>query len=148
MPNSSEINRKEFLNIFGLGAVAVLATACLGGCGSKGGDPIPGASNVDFTLDLTAPGSAAFNDPATGFVYSPDRSVIVAKTTTGTYVAVQAPCTHQGTSVYFSPGQNRFVCPNHNAIFDLGGGVISGPAPSGLKHYAVAQTGNNLRITG
>lgn len=148
MATSSEMNRKDFLQLFGFGATALLASACLGGCGSKEADPVPGASNVDFTVDLTAASSSPLNDPAVGYIYSPTRDVIVAKTAAGGYLALQAPCTHQGTTVYFAQGQNRFICPNHNAIFDTGGAVLSGPAPQPLKKFAVAQTGTTLRITG
>lgn len=149
MANSSEINRKDFLQLFGLGATALVASACLGGCGSsKSSDPVPADSGVDFTVDLTAASSAPLNDAAKGYLYSPTRDVIVAKTTAGTYVALQAPCTHEGTSVYFTQSQSRFVCPNHNAIFDVAGTVLSGPAPRALKQYTVTQTGTSLRITG
>ena len=144
------MNRKDFLQLFGLGATALVASACLGGCGSssKNSDPVPAASGIDFTVDLAAASSAPLNDAATGYIYSPTRDVIVAKTTAGTYVALQAPCPHQGTSVYFAQSQNRFICPNHNAIFDLAGTVLSGPAPRALKQYIVTQTGTSLRITG
>ena len=147
MPANAPMNRLEFLQLFGLGATALLATGCLAGC-SKKEDPIPGASGVDFTLDLSAAATAPLQDPATGYVYNTDRSVVVAKTTAGTYIAVQAPCPHQGTTVYFSPASSQFICPNHNAIFDVGGAVLSGPAPRALKQYTVAQTGTTLRITG
>ncbi len=148
MSNPSEMNRQEFLQLFGLGATALVASACLGGCGRKGSDPVPGASGVDFTVDLAAASSAPLNDAAKGYIYNATRDVIVAKTTAGAYVALQAPCPHEGTSVYFAPGQSQFVCPNHNAVFDLAGTVLSGPAPRALKQYAVAQTGTTLRITG
>lgn len=149
MANSSEMNRKNFLQLFGLGATALVASACLGGCGSsKSSDPVPGAAGVDFTVDLTAASSAPLNDAAKGYLYSPTRDVIVAKTAAGSYVALQAPCPHQGTSVYFEQGPSRFVCPNHNAIFDVAGTVLSGPSPRALKQYTVTQTGTSLRITG
>ena len=150
MPNRPEMNRKDFLQLFGAGAAALVASACLGGCGSssKNSDPVPGASNVDFTVDLTATSSAPLDSTATGYIYNSTRDVIVAKTKAGTYVALQAPCPHQGTSVYFAPAQNQFVCPNHSAVFNLSGGVISGPSPSALKQYTVTQTGTTLRITG
>ena len=148
MANSPGMNRKEFLQLFGVGATALVATACLGGCGSKASDPVPGASNVDFTVDLTAASSAPLNNAAVGYIYSPTRDIIVAKTTAGTYVALQAPCPHQGTSVYFVQGQSQFVCPNHNAIFDLAGAVLGGPSPRALKQYTLVQTGTSLRITG
>jgi len=148
MSNTPEMNRKDFLQLFGMGAAALVASACLGSCGSKSSDPIPGASGVDFTVDLTAASSAALNDAATGYIYGPNRAVIVAKTTAGTYVALQAPCPHQGTSVYFSPSSNQFICPNHNAVFTTTGSGVSGPTSGGLKQYTVAQSGNKLRITG
>ena len=145
------MNRKDFLQLFGFGATALLASACLGGCGSKSSDPstgVAGAGNIDFTVDLAASGSAPLNDAAVGYIYNSTRDVIVAKTAAGGYVALQAPCPHEGTSVFFSQGQNRFICPNHNAIFDVAGAVLSGPAPRALKQYTVAQTGTMLRVTG
>ena len=148
MGNSLDMNRKDFLQLFGLGATALVAAACLGGCGSKSSDPVAGAANIDFTLDLTAGSSAPLNNAAVGYVYGPNRDTIVAKTMAGTYVALQAPCPHQGTSVYFSQSQNHFICPNHNSIFDIGGAVLGGPSPRALKQYTVTQTGSMLHITG
>lgn len=148
MASSPEMNRKDFLQLFGLGATALVATACLGGCGSKSADPVVGATGVNFNVDLTAASSAPLNDPAVGYIYNATRDVIVAKTMAGTYVALQAPCPHQGTSVYFSPGQNHFICPNHFAVFDIGGAVLSGPSPRALTQYTVVQVANSLRITG
>ena len=145
---SSEMNRKDFLQLFGFGATALLASACLGGCGSKVSDPVVGANSVDFTVDLTASSSAPLNNAAVGYIYNSTRDVIVAKTAAGGYVALQAPCPHQGTSVYFDQGQSRFICPNHNAIFDVGGAVLSGPSPRALKQYTLVQTGTSLRVTG
>ncbi|SHI29446.1 cytochrome b6-f complex iron-sulfur subunit [Hymenobacter daecheongensis DSM 21074] len=148
------MERKEFIHLFGLGAAAVLTTGCLGGCsGSKGDDPTPGSSgptgatSVDFTLDLTAPANADLQDPAKGYVYGAGGQVIVAKTTAGTYLAVQAPCTHQGTAILFQPGQGNFFCPNHGSQFNADGTVANGPAARPLKKYTVTQTGNSLRVT-
>ena len=148
MAQPTTINRKEFLQLFGLGATALVASACLGGCGDKGSDPVPGATGIDFTVDLAAASSAPLDDPAKGYIYNANRAVIVAKTTAGSYLALQAPCTHEGTSVFFEPGQNRFVCPNHGAMFGPAGAVLTGPATIALKQYTVVQTGTMLRITG
>ena len=139
------------MQLFGLGAASLLASACLGGCGnSAAGNPTPvaAATGVNLTVDLTAATSAPLNDATVGYIYADSRAIIVAKTTAGAYLAFQAPCPHQGTSVYFSPSQSRFICPNHNAIFNLSGGVVSGPVSSGLRQYAVVQNGNTLTITG
>ncbi len=153
MSIASELNRKEFLNLFGKSAAALLATACLGACGSSN-DPSPGGSGVapvsgvDFTIDLTASSSAPLDNPGVGYIYNSTRDIIIAKTTAGAYLALQAPCPHAGTSVYFAPGQSQFICPNHNAIFTTTGAVVSGPVARGLKQFTIVQTGNVLRITG
>lgn len=153
MSSASELNRKEFINLFGKGAAALLATVCLGACGNRN-DPSPGSSGVvpvtgvDFTIDLNASSSAPLNNPNVGYIYSSTRDVIIAKTTAGTYLALQAPCPHAGTSVYFSPGSSQFICPNHYAVFTSSGAVVSGPVSRALKEFTVVQTGSSLRITG
>ena len=151
MANTSEMNRKEFMQLFGLGAASLLASACLGGCNTATGSkstPVPVATGVNTTLDLTSATSAPLNDASVGYVYADSRAIIVAKTTAGTYLAFQAPCPHQGTAVYFNQAQAHFICPNHNAIFNLSGSVLSGPVSSGLRQYTVTQSGNILTITG
>ncbi|MBF9239943.1 Rieske 2Fe-2S domain-containing protein [Hymenobacter sp. BT683] len=152
MVNSSAMERKEFLQLFGLGATALLASACLKSCGSKSSDPIPGAANVDFTVSLAASSSSSssidLNDASKGYIYGANRAVIVARTAVGAYVAFQAPCPHDGTSVYFDQRQTRVVSPNHYAIFSGSGGVVSGPVSRALKQYTVAHTGTTLRISG
>ncbi|AWM31779.1 Rieske (2Fe-2S) protein [Hymenobacter nivis] len=149
MPDPAGMNRQNFLQLFGLGAAGLLASACLSGCSSAGSDPAPtAATGVDFAVDLTAVTSTPLNDAGVGYIYGANRAVIVAKTTAGTYVAFQAPCPHQGTSVYFDQAAAHFICPNHNAVFNLSGGIISGPVSSGLKQYAVVQTGTSLHVTG
>ena len=145
------MKRDEFIHLFGFGA-AMLLTGCLGSCTSKSGDPSPGSGPgtnpgpVDFTLDVTDPANARLNDPAFGYVYGAAGRVIVAKTTAGTYVALAAACTHQGTSVQFQAGSSQFLCPNHGSVFSLSGSVTMGPASVALQSYTVTQTGNVLRI--
>ncbi|TYZ07075.1 Rieske (2Fe-2S) protein [Hymenobacter lutimineralis] len=147
------MERKEFIQLFGLGAVALLSGGCLGGCSSDkedvtpGPGTTPGPTKIDFTLDLSAAANAALQDPAIGYVYGADGQVIVAKTTADTYLAVQAPCTHQGTPVAFFPAQNLFICPNHGSAFKPDGTVSNGPAARALTKYTVTQTGNTLRVT-
>ena len=148
------MERKEFIQLFGLVAVSVL-TGCLGGCSKDDGGSAPaptpptggGSAAIDFTLDLTAPANAPLNDPAVGYVYGAGNRVIVAKTTAGGYIAVAAPCTHQGTTVVFQRANNVFFCPNHGSNFNSDGTVANGPATAALKRYTVAQTSNLLRVT-
>ena len=146
------MKRQEFIHLFGFGATMVL-TGCLGGCSSKSGDPQPSSpapgpgAAIDFTLDLADPTNARLNDPAFGYVYGAGGRVIVAKTTTGGYIALAAPCTHQGTPVQFQSGSNTFSCPTHGSQFSASGAVLNGPASASVRAYTVVRTGNTLRIT-
>ncbi|MBT9394609.1 Rieske (2Fe-2S) protein [Hymenobacter sp. NST-14] len=141
------MDRKDFLQLFVLGTAAA-ATGCLGGCSSesKANDPTPPATGVDFTLDLTAPANAQLA-AGTGFVYGASNRVLVAKTN-GTYVALQASCTHEGVTLSFDSATSRVVCPRHGGTYSSTGAVLAGPPPAALKQYTVVQTGNLLRITG
>jgi len=146
------MKRQEFIHLFGFGAAMVLS-GCLGSCASKTDDPKPapgpgpGTGAIDFTLDLAAPANARLNDPALGYVYGANGQVIVAKTVAGTYVALAAACTHQGTTVVFQTSSDGFYCPGHGSLFTNGGAVVIGPAAVALRKYTVTQTGMLLRIT-
>ena len=131
----------------------MVLSGCLGSCASKTEDPKPapapgpGSGAIDFTLDLAAPANARLNDPALGYVYGANGQVIVAKTVAGTYVALAAACTHQGTTVVFQTSSDGFYCPGHGSLFTNGGAVVIGPAAIALRKYTVTQTGMLLRIT-
>lgn len=137
------MNRKEFFARVGFGAAAILVPACIAGlatsCESEG-SPSVAPSNVDFNVDVSS-GSLATNG---GFMVS--NGIVIARTLTGSYLAVSASCTHQGTNVNYDSTGNKFVCPNHGAQFSSTGAVTQGPASSNLKMYNTALSGNTLRI--
>ena len=146
------MNRKDFIQLCVLGTAAA-ATSCLSGC-SKDGAATPGggippapSGSIDFTLDLTAPANAGLA-AGTGFVYGANNHVLVAKTSAGAYVALQATCTHEGVMLSFNSSSNQVMCPRHGGTYNSAGTVLAGPPPASLKQYTVAQTGNSLRITG
>jgi cytochrome b6-f complex iron-sulfur subunit len=72
--------------------------------------------------------------------------VVVARTNDGSFIAVSASCTHQGTNVNFNAGENDFICPNHGAKFSNNGTVTQGPASSNLTSYHTTLTGSTLRV--
>ena len=141
------MDRKEFLAQMGMTTAAVFMGACLGGCSKDddggGNNTTNPPTNVDFTLDLTQQANAALNSNG-GFVYS--NNIIVARTTSGTFIAVSQVCTHQGGTVQFQGANNRFFCPNHGATFSTTGAVTGGPATQDLKSYKTSLNGNILRV--
>lgn len=145
------MERKEFLNALGVSAASLLLATCLGGC-SKSSSDTPGMgntppppSNIDFTLDLNQTDNSNLGTNG-GFIYK--NGVIVARTTSGSYIAVAMACTHQGTSVVFDGANNRFFCNNHGSSFSTTGAVNNGPASTNLKQYSTTLTGRMLRVFG
>ena len=108
--------------------------------GGSGGPPPPGNK---LTLDLTNASYSALNN-AGGFVVA--QGIIVANTASG-YVALDSTCTHQGCTVAYSSTNNNFPCPCHGSVFSAAGSVVTGPALTALKSYAVSKSGNTLTIT-
>jgi cytochrome b6-f complex iron-sulfur subunit len=137
------MDRKEFLNQVGIGAAALLVPACIGGlaaCG-KSNTGVPAVpTNVDFTVDVSS-GALATNG---GFLVK--NGIIIARTNSGTFLAVSAACTHEGTNVNFVANSNKFVCPNHNAQFSSTGVVTQGPATKNLTSYNTSLDGTTLRV--
>lgn len=141
------MDRKEFFSKVGFGAAAALLPACIAGiatsCSSDNStspSPAPAPSGVDFLLDVST-GSLATNG---GFLVT--KGIVVARTNSGTYIAVSASCTHEGTNVNYNVSGNNFICPNHGAQFSSTGTVTQGPANSNLKKYNTTLTGNSLRV--
>lgn len=137
------MTRKEFFARVGFGAAAVLIPSCIGGLASSCSKDDNGAiapTNVDFTLDVST-GALAVNG---GHLVR--GGVLVARTLTGTFIAVSAGCTHQGTTVNYSSAGNNFICPSHGAVFNSSGVVTQGPASSNLAQYNTTLTGNSLRV--
>lgn len=65
--------------------------------------------------------------PSTGM-----RSVWVVKQADGGMVVYSPICTHLGCAYRWEAEKRRFRCPCHDSVFDLGGNVLSGPAPRPL----------------
>lgn len=55
-------------------------------------------------------------------------------------------CTHLGCPYRFDEGRQEFLCPCHNAVFDMEGKVISGPPPRPLDRYEVKISAGKLWV--
>jgi len=133
------MDRKDFLSTLGFSAASLVLASCIGGCSKES------AATVDFTIDISQPEYAALNAPG-GYIYS--NGVIVAKTSSGSIIAVSQACTHEGAAVQFQNSSSRFYCPRHGATFNTTGAVTNGPAQTAVKQYTVTITGTNVRVNG
>ncbi|HXU28120.1 MAG TPA: Rieske (2Fe-2S) protein [Bacteroidia bacterium] len=131
------ISRKDFIEQVGIGAAVLFVAACAGSC-KKNSNSSSGPTNVNFTVDVSS-GPLASNGGS--LVQS---GVIVARTSSGSFIAVSDTCTHAGGALGFS--SNIFRCPLHGATFDTSGAVISGPASTNLQKYNTTLTGTSLRV--
>lgn len=134
------MDRKDFLSQVSLGAAAMLVPMCLGGLSSCSKTAINAPTNVDFTLDIS---SGALSTNGGYLVHS---GVLVARTNSGTFLAVSAACTHEGTNVNYVASANDFYCPNHGSVFSSSGAVVQGPAQQNLATYHTTLTGTSLRV--
>jgi cytochrome b6-f complex iron-sulfur subunit len=137
------MDRKEFFATLGISSVAFTLATCVQGCAKA--QTTKTAPVVDFTLDLSSISNNALNSNG-GYLYY--GGVIVARTSTGLYVAVSQACTHQGVSVVYQGNGGQFLCPAHGSSFSPTGAVNTGPAIIGLKSYNTLLSGTKLRVWG
>lgn len=139
------MDRKDFLNSVGISVAAFALMNCIG-CkkdSTDAGGETTGPTGIDFTLDLTLAANAALLTNG-GSISS--NGIIVAKTKTGSYIAVQRSCTHETYALIYQSANSRFYCQNHGATFTEGGVVTGGPTSKSLKTYNTQLNGTSLRI--
>ncbi len=148
---SQYMDRKDFMKQVGMGFGAIMFMQCIQGCTSDEiPDPNPGGGNgdkVDTTLDLNSSTYTTLNKKG-GSVLLSSLKIVVAQTTTGSFIAVSSVCTHENYSPIIFQSNDTFRCPNHDSIFTSTGAAQSGPATKALKKYNVSfdQAANTLRI--
>ena len=134
------MTRKEFIAQVGISAAILLAPACITGLSSCKKKKEEKPRSVDFTLDissgpLAANGGALIND-----------GVIVARSTSGEFIAIDSACTHEGTNINYVSTTHSFKCPNHGATYDANGNVTTGPAVKSLTSYHCTLSGSSLQV--
>lgn len=141
MEKKRMMDRKEFFEAIGIGVIGVAITSCIGCSKSSTGPGAAAPSNIDFTIDLNA------NAPLlTNGGYLAMNGVIIARTTSGTYIAVQQSCTHERYNLNYQAVSHRFYCNNHGATFTEAGVVTAGPTNRSLTVYNTQLTGTSLRV--
>jgi thiosulfate dehydrogenase [quinone] large subunit len=135
IPNLAD--RREVMQMLGVGVTAVIAALAAGGLKKSIPAPKSGTKIVDLAkfpvgsnMQFTAP------DGAPAFLF---------RTKAGVF-AYSAICTHQGCTVGYNPSGNTLDCPCHGGKFDPanGGAVLAGPPPAPLASYKVAIQGNSI----
>ncbi len=140
------MDRKEFLAAIGMSAATLTVISCAGcvkSSSSSSGGATTGPTGVDFMLDLSLASNAALLNNGG---YLATNNVLVARTTVGTYIAVQQSCTHENYPLVYQGNSRHFYCNNHGSAFTEAGAVINSPASRNLSVYNTTISGSNLRI--
>ena len=123
----------EFLSTLRNSATTVIFAPFLTACGSIDTGVFPsvppiGNPTVDFTLNLSDPANVALTASGGSLI---KNDIIVAKTSTGTYLAVASARTHQGSVIQYDSTNMSFFCSNqgsgHGSKFTWIGSVSAGP---------------------
>ncbi|HRT04694.1 MAG TPA: Rieske (2Fe-2S) protein [Kiritimatiellia bacterium] len=118
------IDRRAFLKLAG-GALGALAL----------GQALPALGVEPDWTDVGGEADFPENQP----VFLKDRLAFVVRRPDGLH-GLSARCTHRGCTVAWS--ENAFVCPCHQARFDVAGSVLAGPARDPLPEMpAKAENG-------
>jgi len=130
-------DRREVVQMIGVGVTAVIAALAAGGLKKKIPAPKTGtviAKVADFPVGSVKQFTAPDGNPAYLF-----------RTKAGVF-AYSAVCTHQGCTVGYNPGDKTLDCPCHGGKFDPanGGKVLGGPPPRPLDTYKVAIQGDSI----
>ncbi len=131
------MKRKNFLKNFAVGGSVLLTAPVLLTACSDDTDDIMDNITVDLNnLDLDSVGD---------FDYSND--IIIIRNGENSYLALSKICTHQGCEVSYNHSSGELPCPCHGSKFSTTGSVITGPAETALKTYAVQKEGDKLILT-
>jgi len=97
---------------------------------------LPKKKQIKYRRLLVASLEQLPRDGSTTFKDLAGREIVLVNTEKGLR-AISTTCTHLGCKVYWEPDNVRFFCPCHNGVFDVNGGVVSGPPPRQLDSYQV-----------
>ena len=135
--------------------LATLASACSGDNGSPtspsggggGTSPLPVVSGqfTNSRVQVATSGSALANVDGTALVESVAGVFLVARTSTSTFVAIDATCTHEGCRVSSVSGAT-YVYPCHGSRYNRNGQVVQGPARASLRQYTTTFANDVLTI--
>lgn len=156
MPSSPHMSRREFVSIvtaaagtvmgalIGIPAIGYLIAPALQKVSADAW--IPAGSLESYPVGV--PTLFNFNrTTVNGWVTTVNSfGVYIIKQEDGTILALSNICTHLSCRVNWTPDAGAYICPCHDAHFDINGGIIKGPQPRALDTYETKIEENNLFI--
>jgi menaquinol-cytochrome c reductase iron-sulfur subunit len=154
MPDSHQISRRGFVNL-AVGFVGSVITAVIGlpAIGYLV-SPVLKQSRSDAWIQLGPPENYPVGIP-TPFTFTRTKingwektvnsyGVYVLRGEDGSIKVYSNVCTHLACRVKWSDERKLYLCPCHDAAFNLDGSVAGGPPPRPLDVFAEVKTENNI----
>jgi len=106
--------------------------------------PRPGHTGTVIGSTSQANDSAvSFTNPATG------NASLLIRMSNGNFITCEKACTHEGVACYYDKGNQKVVCPRHDATFDPANGFSqTSPAPSPLPRVNIRVNPDGTITTG
>lgn len=76
-----------------------------------------------------------------------NRPGILVRMADGDYRAFSGVCTHLNCTVQYRQREHDVWCACHNGVYNLKGGVVSGPPPKPLEEFKVHTRGQDVVVT-
>ncbi len=156
MPKSPFMSRREFVSIvaaaagtimgaiIGIPAIGYLIAPALQKVTAEAWIPVGPLAN----FPVGVPTLFNFNRTTiNGWVQSVNSyGAFIVKHEDGSVLALSNKCTHLSCRVNWKPENSAYVCPCHDAWFNINGGIIKGPQPRPLDHYETKIENDDLSI--
>ena len=128
-------------------ALAACSSGTTTSAGSAGGGSAtggtPGAASAGSGGAAGTPVAKVAEVPVGGGFIAKEAKVVVTQPTAGVFSGYSVVCPHRSCAVS-SVRDKEIICPCHGSTFGLDGGVISGPATSGLMAVKVKVSGTDI----
>ena len=113
------------------------------------GSPVPTVTPNGNLVTLTLadyPNLMQVDGVAFGYVASLQLTILVARTSETTFIAVDGVCTHRNCYVAFQGASDDFYCNCHGARFAADGTVVSGPTSIPLLSFPTTFDGSAVTV--
>jgi menaquinol-cytochrome c reductase iron-sulfur subunit len=145
MAGSDHISRRDFITlttaavgtfigaVIGLPAIAYLIDPALKAGSSDAWIPL---GKLD-SFEIGKPSLSTFTrSKVNGWEKTVNSyGVFVLRKSENDVVATSNKCTHLSCRVNWNPDQQQYICPCHDAHFDINGNILAGPPPRPLDTY-------------
>jgi cytochrome b6-f complex iron-sulfur subunit len=145
------MNRREFVNWVGLGAIATSLPVAIAACSPQAEAPktseapaapvrADGFQPIGSVADLDKQGSLSAK------LAAGPALVVRNPTDAKAVIAVNPTCPHKGCVVAWKTDEKAFVCPCHDAKFASDGKVTQSPADKPLATYMAKIEGDVVLV--